>query len=68
MQNGKCVSKANFGFIIIVGVDPSVFYQNYIQFLQGISNIVGQNYGTVSLILIRLGSTQVSGIISTDAQ
>jgi len=61
------VSALNFGVHIVLGATATVFYQNYLTFLQKIANSISQNINTLTIQSISSGSTSVSFLVSTNA-
>lgn len=63
----KCVSNFNFGFNVTLSVNTAAFYKNYVAFLTALSSTVGDDYGSVSIDIIKQSSTIVGGTVTTSA-
>jgi len=68
MIGSKCVSNYNFGFLVTIDANATIFYSNYYSFISAIAQSVNaSDIGVVSILLINTGSTIVQGTVNVAA-
>ena len=69
LSGWKCVSNFNFGISIVLGVNLTTFYANYLPFLNSLSSTVGSNnVNSVTMTTLTVGSVIVNGNLNTNSQ